>query len=412
MVNFCGHCGNPCSFKCSRCRQEHYCDKECFKKAWKKHKKICVPSAPDGAGSSEKWDADDQSREAIQMMERENIGGLAGSSMNNVIGGFLGLHEASATMSRWDQQQSFMKVDRIPEIKAVVEGNFKLYRAKNDEEVTPLADAHTLLADGTICYTVYGRRGNSKKSGDFMFLHPGSLTIEMNSWCTGLQAEEGGISPFKLLDGNVMYLAGEKELFWPMVVNFRNTGTCFPPNIEGVSVENTYMMREAERIYEQMHNKKVGKGEKVRISSRSKAFTQIGHFPNHPMLQHETIPSRQDALPEWWLQLAKFWDGAFERCGIPGNMKSNTTFRPPCMFYNTPAGCMKSHMGETCIAWHDTNYQADIDAIIKARCINPSALKIYKVLKDKEREKMEKVLCERITRKLQKDVDSGALKLG
>ena len=37
----CAVCGEPASKRCSRCRNEWYCGRECQVKQWKKHKPTC-----------------------------------------------------------------------------------------------------------------------------------------------------------------------------------------------------------------------------------------------------------------------------------------------------------------------------------------------------------------------------------
>ncbi|GMI31191.1 hypothetical protein TeGR_g10801 [Tetraparma gracilis] len=50
-LRVCASCGRaePCKPKlqmCSRCKCAYFCDSNCMKKAWKKHKKVCVKPAP------------------------------------------------------------------------------------------------------------------------------------------------------------------------------------------------------------------------------------------------------------------------------------------------------------------------------------------------------------------------------
>ena len=59
------------------------------------------------------------------------------------------------------------------------------------------------------------------------------------------------------------------------------------------------------------------------------------------------------------------------------------------LFYNTPSGCLKTHLGKSCNASHDATYQGEIDGIIKAQCVNPPAIQMYRQLKEVEREKID-----------------------
>lgn len=41
----CGGCGKPASKRCSKCKSEWYCSKECQVKRWKQHKEMCIKLA-------------------------------------------------------------------------------------------------------------------------------------------------------------------------------------------------------------------------------------------------------------------------------------------------------------------------------------------------------------------------------
>lgn len=38
----CAGCGDPATMRCSRCKTEWYCSRECQLSRWKEHKKLCV----------------------------------------------------------------------------------------------------------------------------------------------------------------------------------------------------------------------------------------------------------------------------------------------------------------------------------------------------------------------------------
>ena len=37
----CGECGDPATQRCSKCKNEWYCSRECQIKRWKQHKEMC-----------------------------------------------------------------------------------------------------------------------------------------------------------------------------------------------------------------------------------------------------------------------------------------------------------------------------------------------------------------------------------
>jgi len=39
----CGHCQKEATKRCSKCKQEFYCSRECQVTHWKEHKKVCKP---------------------------------------------------------------------------------------------------------------------------------------------------------------------------------------------------------------------------------------------------------------------------------------------------------------------------------------------------------------------------------
>lgn len=157
--------------QCSRCGLEQFCNQDCFKAGWKKHKKICVPKSHRKSGDSrdfgqsQQLDDLDLAYEACRCMEKENIGNLAGTNTVNIIGSYLfkGI-ESTATSQIHDQQQIYMKHNRIPVMKAAVEGNFSLYKVGGHTNPIPLSEVCSLLKDGAMCYIEYGRIGKRTKT--------------------------------------------------------------------------------------------------------------------------------------------------------------------------------------------------------------------------------------------------------
>ena len=403
----CGHCQKPSIFQCSRCKNAFFCDQECFKKGWKNHKLVCVKKSSLDEGSYEK------ARDGVLTLERMNIGGLAGTNLNSVIGSFLGLVPATAGKEHDDAQQAFMITDRIPVLRSIHNGSYRLFKSKNNEEVN-LSSAIDVLKDGEFCYVEYAVRTSEKKrkTDSFMFHHPGSLAIELQAWCSGLNRDgwNTGLSPFKLFDGNLQYLIGEAELFWPMMINFRNTGTSLPPSAPDIPMSSTWLFREMDRALEtKIKSQTLGT---TNISSKSLAFIQIAKSDFlQQELDLETVPSSKETLPNWWKIIAQHWDGALIRCGFPGNPNSHTTFRPPCMFFSTPSGCVKTHMGGVCCAWHDPEYPQSLEYLITNCNKDKAAVIWYEKICTHYRDEAEKMICKNLTKKLQAQVDSGELKM-
>ena len=365
--SLCGNCGKSCSLRCSRCATECFCDRACFKAAWKRHKKICIPTGKER--DPEAFKAFDVAMDGIKTLEQGNIGGLTGSNMTNKIGSFLGLTETLAGKEMHDAQQTFMSTDRFPKLQAVAEGNFTLYttRAGRKTAVEPLSEACSLLKDGAKCFVEHGRRGHRQTTDEFLFFHPGSLACELQAFCTGRVQEEEGLSPFKVIEGGPLYLIGETGIFWSCAVHFTGQGSCLPPNAPDVHVEETFFCRETDRMYNSAQGAQLSRSRPTQFSSTSLAFCQIGGSKDpHPILELEDgmLPSTVGQLPQWWKDIASHWDGAFARCGIPGSASSAAVFRPHCMFRSTPQGCVTTHVGRVCCAWHDPAYLESLEMLV------------------------------------------------
>ncbi len=231
-----------------------------------------------------------------------------------------------------------------------------------------------------------------KTTQDFALLQPASLALELRAWSTGLNENgwEEGLSPFKLMDGGLMYLVGEESLFWSMVLNLPS-GSTVPPNPPNKPLEDLYMCKEMDRTYDITQNALrsaavVGSTGKVNIGTiRSKSLAYIqslkqGLSPFELLESDEHIPSEAEQLPQWWKDIAAFWDGIFTRSGMLG--PGSKIFRPQCMFASTPAGCAHFNKGNLCCAWHDPHHLSSLQTLIEQVCVNDKAREFYSMLKE------------------------------
>ena len=70
----CAVCGEPAKQRCSKCKGEWYCSRECQLKKWKEHKKMCSMLA-------EVHKAEQQRSEDVKKMNQE-IGNKENTSSN------------------------------------------------------------------------------------------------------------------------------------------------------------------------------------------------------------------------------------------------------------------------------------------------------------------------------------------
>jgi hypothetical protein len=168
----CDYCNKKAALQCSRCKAAVFCNKECLKKAWPKHKKNCVAKEAIPIDGKQMQEA----IFALQILDKKNVGKLSGTSMFNVIGSFLGLDPAVGPEGIPKAQQRYMNSDRIPTFLAACSGSYDVVIAESGEV---FKDSIRDLVDGTIMYVKYGRgKLRNEKSSEFRYHSPGSLAAE------------------------------------------------------------------------------------------------------------------------------------------------------------------------------------------------------------------------------------------
>jgi hypothetical protein len=376
----CDYCNKKAELQCSRCKAAVFCNKECLKKAWPKHKKNCVAKGAIPIDGKQMQEA----IFALQILDKKNVGKLSGTSMFNVIGSFLGLDPAVGPEGIPKAQQQFMKSDRIPTFLAACSGSYDVIIAESGEV---LKDSIRDLVDGTIMYVKYGRgKLRDKRSPEFRYHSPGSLAAELYAVCNGR------LATFKYIEGGILYMIGQAELFWSMVMHYREKGSVLPLSKAGVDVETTFYAKELERVYVSgmSNNLNASRASPTSLRSESLAFCQHmaqgSDIAPHPIMDLiEGMPNRQQDKPLWWTVLAEFWDTHLARCGMPAGREIDIYEnqeaaaaqppvpsiytqcpRPTCMFFCCPPpegfGCGFSHEGRPCTAWHDEHYlRAQLD---------------------------------------------------
>jgi len=378
----CDYCSKLADLQCSRCKAAVFCNRECLKKGWPKHKKNCVAkgSIPIDGFQMQEVVA------ALQLLDSKNVGKLSGTSMFHVIGSFLGLDPAIGPEGIPKGQQQFMRSDRIPTFLAACAGTYDVIISETGKAFKgSIRD----LVDGIILYVKYGKgKLRDKQSPEFRYHSPGSLAAELYAVCNGRLAS------FKYIEGGILYMIGQAELFWSMVMHYREKGSVLCLSKPGVQVENTFFGRELERTVGTHVASRINanQSDPTSLRSESLAFVQCmsctDMAPNPVMDLSDGMPSREADKPRWWKMLAAFWDTHLSRCGMPAGREmgiyenqesaaacihSNPTPspytscpRPVCMFYccGPPEGfgCGYTITGRGCAAWHDDSYiQAQLD---------------------------------------------------
>jgi hypothetical protein len=222
---------------------------------------------------------------------------------------------------------------------------------------------------------------------ELRFLAPGSLAAEMHS------AASGAAEEFRIVRGGPLYLVGAPDHFWSMMLHRREEEICgatlastLPPQrapratwdaawglrelaahahrmagappasrgaaaqqLESRSLAAVHLMRGVAALKQQHQG---GGAARADGGAAARALREL-----HPMRGGAPIPASEAELPEWWLALREFWDGAFAR--------ADGGARPPCMFFSTPAGCAS---GEgKCGARHDEALAEKVRALIAPR---------------------------------------------
>lgn len=90
------------------------------------------------------------------------------------------------------------------------------------------------------------REGGKQGRWHFEAYDSASLAMELH------MINRGIVDEYKVLDGGLMYLIGEPQLFWPMMINYRLAGSCCPPFPPGAPI-STYAECIPTRTLEHFH---------------------------------------------------------------------------------------------------------------------------------------------------------------
>lgn len=180
---------------------------------------------------------------------------------------------------------------------------------------------------------------------------------------------------FRFLDGGPLYLIGEPQLFWPMVIYFKLTGSCCPPlrprPLEDMPLflDDTVAGKSVAQAMRHMQGFVNMPGQppiQMKMESRSVAYVSILH-KRHPSFfppnflkfgERVALPTDRATLEadfKWWVEAAAPWDKLLrvmsEAPGDVGHM--------PCMFYCTPIGCMTARI-EECAYRHYPKWKKEV----------------------------------------------------
>ena len=216
-------------------------------------------------------------------------------------------------------------------------------------------------------------QGGGPKSGtqEFDLYDPASLAMELYI------ARGGEVEQYRFMDGGPLYLIGEPHLFWPMVINFKRTGSCCPPlrppplDAERGPLLLDHTVPAMGMAQALMYMQNIGRGlgpgpTEMRFQSRSLAQTSLmrkkdpAYFPPKfcDFGEEVALPIDREILEtefKWWVEAATPWDNLLsvmaEAPEDVGHM--------PCMFYCTEIGCMSERVGE-CLYRHDPAWKKEV----------------------------------------------------
>jgi len=382
-VRLCLHCGKRAKLRCARCKVHWFCDKECLRAAWSAHKPHCVPRSA-GRKAAAKYEAEiTAAMQACALLENHDVGGCAGKNIVNKVGEFLGLDGSVGALGQVQAQQALMLNDRIPLLRAVADGDYDVHIKSTRERHEGHASE---ILDCAKVFVKWGPR-RQRTTKDFLYFQPGSLACELLMRHKGRpQNVDEGLSPFKELDGGLLYIAGEPDLFWPMVLNFKESGSVLPPCRPNTTVDTLFMSTELDRMMQATvaaRNAARSGGQTVQCNSASLAAIELANGFDHPIMsaigEDDCLPSTPETLPDWWKSMAAFWNSALFRAGVPfasgtepvatGPRPSTHTrvgrnLRAHCMFHCSPQGCLRTQPGGVCCAWHDPAQVESLQEII------------------------------------------------
>jgi hypothetical protein len=330
VVRICAYCGkaNQKAFKCSRCQSTHYCDQNCQKNDWKKHKRTCIP------GTDAKFDEKGAPRDRAAFSDRVKAVGLP-------------------------KLQQDMMIDRSCEFFAAIDGNFSICDRNGDVvDYTNLLNCSTYTIDWTNSNTCRPNPGTGG-SRKCLFLSASSLALELHAM------ESARVDPhFKYLEGGILYLIGEPHLFWSMLIHWHNNaGVCLPvQNDCGHKWEDTWCRKEFDTLASSvMASGLTPSAGRIKMNSRSQACVDFMMNRDNMLqmfgisLMEENIPPSRALWPDWLEPCCALWSGVLAR------VAEIDSSRPPCMFYCTPTGCQAGE--NQCVAAHDREWQRRVEEI-------------------------------------------------
>ena len=322
---FCNYCKAPKGVhKCSKCLVLRYCSKECQRMDWKGgHKRVCVvPSA---------------SKAELSQLE-------ASIAMNLDAGGdgyAMRMQQTEMTMRR----AGFL---------AGIKGDFTVH-SKRTHRLLP----DNVIEDGKVCVLTYNDEDiQSPVSVEFIFLSPASCAQELYSLQDGI-----GKPKYTCLRGGLLYMFGETNIFWSLMVHYKATGRCLPPcPMEGTWTGHTLAGRDLTRVYRPFESAAEEGGASrlpprgSRIDCRTKSYAAASFVASkgtHPCFEYgDSLPVTANRLPPWWLQVERLWNASMAKC--------RELQRAPCMFYCGQMGCLA---GGSCNYFHDNAWKAAVKAL-------------------------------------------------
>ena len=264
----------------------------------------------------------------------------------------------AAGAKRYDHESMLQGVlkERLPELYSAMNGH---YTARVDGALVKSASS---IADGAMV-TLPWKDPRTGASGrhEFVFYSGPTLAADL------FVVSTGKIEDYKMMNGGWLYLLGEPELAWSMLMHWRECGTVAPgAEARGMPVmKSTVWGRELERLTELYSRASTRvRGQAVSLPGRSIAATAAltrTLAPSLPFLNMEDpLPAKSEALPAWWVNAARPWNEALARISAGQ--------APSCMFYLAEVGRAGQHTNADglCAGCHDEEWQKSV-AEIKAR---------------------------------------------